>query len=165
MVQFEAYIVKWDKANDYVDDDDHNIVNPVFNNVTITNEDPAEKSVTSLDGYVTFVGTYSPIGIYTAEKTNLYLSSSNELNYPTQTDQMVNACRAYFKLNNGLTAGEPDSSQQTCVRAFVLSFDDNSETTRIILMENGKWDSENENDAWYTIDGRKLQGKPATPGI
>lgn len=33
----KPYIVKWTKEAGYVDDDAHNIVNPVFNNVTISN--------------------------------------------------------------------------------------------------------------------------------
>ncbi len=87
------------------------------------------------------------------------------LPFSVTTAWAASACRAFFQLNNGLTAGEPDSSQQTCIRAFVLNFGENSETTGIIQIENGKWKFDNETDAWYSIDGRKLNGKPTTPGI
>jgi hypothetical protein len=32
-------------------------------------------------------------------------------------------------------------------------------------MEDGRWKMEDVNDAWYTIDGRKPQGKPTQKGV
>lgn len=157
------YIVKWDKADDYVDDDAHNIVNPVFEQVLIENEAPNDHFVISKDEYVTFTGTYDPVGIYTDERTNLYLGADNKLYYPINSSQKVNSFRAYFQLNKGLTAGEP-TSQQAGVRAFVMNFG-KDETTGIIAVENEISPFGNNADVWYTIDGRKLKGMPTQRGV
>jgi hypothetical protein len=39
------------------------------------------------------------------------------------------------------------------------------QTTEIVSMEDGRWKMEDVNDAWYTIDGRKPQGKPTQKGV
>ena len=60
----------------------------------------------------------------------------------------VNACRAYFELLNGLTAGDPISG----VRSFRLNFDDNPTgitTTNYTNFTN----SEN---TWYDLQGRRI---------
>jgi hypothetical protein len=108
--------------------------------------------------YVDFIGTYSPVGIYTNEKTNLYLGADNKLYYPTASDFTLNAFRGYFHLK-GLTAGDPNAG----VRAFVLNFGDD-ETTGIISVHDSGF-MVNGSDAWYTLDGRKLDGKPTRAGV
>ena len=37
--------------------------------------------------------------------------------------------------------------------------------TDIISIDNGQWTIDNEAGAWYTLDGRRLNGKPTTKGI
>ena len=130
------------------------IENLVFNTVTIS--DATANVVTD---YVDFVGTYSPVGIYTAAKTNLYVGADNTLYYPTASDFKVNACRGYFQLKQGLTAG----NQSAGVRAFVLNFGDD-ETTGIISVYDSGF-TVNGSDAWYSLDGRRLYGKPTQRGI
>ena len=95
--------------------------------------DVAAATETTTPDYVDFVGTYSPVNIYTEAKTNLYLGAGNYLYYPQDENFQVNACRAYFKLKNGLTAGEP-AGEQTGVRAIVLNFD-GEDTQGIIDVE------------------------------
>ena len=141
------YIVKWATGSD--------IENPVFNGVTISNT-----TANAETDYVQFVGTYSPVSIYTAGKTNLYLGAGNKLYYPTASDFKVNACRGYFQLKQGLTVGEAANG----VRAFVLNFGDD-ETTGIISIDNGQLIIDNSMDAWYSLDGRRLSGKPTQRGI
>jgi hypothetical protein len=143
----KPYIVKWTAGAE-------NIVNPVFDNVTISN---ATFNVST--GYADFIGTYSPVSIYTARKTNLYLSDGNTLYYPTAEDFKVNAFRAYFQLKQGLTAGEPNSNQAG-VRAFKLNFGGDDNATGIITTNSTN--STNSDNVWYTIDGRKLNGKKPT---
>ena len=128
-------------------------VNPVFKNVTLSNA-PANVET----GYVDFVGCYSPVSIYTAEKTNLYLGADNKLYYPTATDFKVNACRGYFQLKLGDSA-DPSAG----VRAFVLNFGDD-ETTGIISVHDSGF-MVNGSDAWYTLDGRKLDKQPTASGV
>ena len=147
----KPYIVKWADGTD--------IENPVFNGVTISN---AAANIET--DYIDFVGTYSPVNIYTDEKTNLYLGADNKLYYPTATDFTVNACRGYFQLKQGLTAGEPSDSNQASVRAFKLNFGGDDDATGIISVHDSGF-MVNGSDVWYTIDGRKLDGKPTQRGI
>ena len=140
------------------------IVNPVFIGVTISNTPAA----TETDGseWVDFVGTYSPVGIYESgdDKHNLYLGSGNNIYYPTREGYTVKACRAYFQLKNGLTAGDPADPQQANVRAFVLDFGDGEETAIRSLTPDASPNGEGRS-GWYTLDGRRLSGKPTASGI
>lgn len=148
------FIVKWEG------DGSNNLVDPVFTGVTIAND--ANHVPTD---YVDFVGTYSTTVIYeSGDKHNLYLGSGNNIYYPSRAGYAVKACRAYFRLKNGLTAGDP-SNQGAEVRAYVLKFDDEDEATGIISIDDGQWTTDNEADAWYDLDGRRLSGKPATRGV
>ena len=146
----KPYIVKWA--------DGTSIVDPVFTNVTIS-----DVTANAETDYVDFVGTYSPVSIYTDEKTNLYLGADNKLYYPTASGFKVNACRGYFQLKQGLTAGEPTNSQQPGVRAFVLNFDDDSNATGILT--TNFTNSTNSDNEWYSLDGCRLNGKPTAKGI
>ena len=71
----------------------------------------------------------------------------------------INSFRAYFQLNNGITAGNPSSSG---VRAFVLNFDGNERTG---ITTTNYTNFSNSDNAWYTLDGRKLSGKPTAKGL
>ena len=145
------YIVKWTSGTD--------IVNPVFTGVTISNT-TANVETDCVD----FVGTYSPTIIYeSGDKHNLYLGSGNTLYYPTTEGFTVNACRAYFQLKNGLTAGDPSSSEAP-VRAFVLDFGDGEETAIRSLTPDASPTGKG-SDGWYTLDGRRLSAKPSASGI
>ena len=150
----KPYIVKWNG------DGTQNIVSPIFEGVTISSTAATE---TDGSGWVDFVGTYSPMVIYEngSEKHNLYLGSSNKLYYPTREDFMVNACRAYFRLKNGLTAGEPSAPQQALARAFVLNFGDGEPSAISTLRANTAPAA----DGTYTLDGRRLTGKPTAKGL
>lgn len=152
----KPYIIKWPNTNEVIE-------NPVFEGVTIVGGEAG--SVTSTDnGDVTFVGTYSPAEIFTTDKTNLYMDADNTLYYPWgdgMTSFKVNSFRAYFKLNNGLVCGEPTQGGGS-INAFVLNF--GSEETGIGEISNLK--SQNSNPAsWFTLDGRRLNGKPISKGI
>ena len=133
-------------------------VNPVFKNVTLSNA-PANVET----GYVDFVGCYSPVSIYTAEKTNLYVGADNKLYYPLAA-MTVGSCRAVFYLN-GITAGDLPAPGQAAARRFVLNFGDGNETTGIISIDNGQLIIDNSMDAWYSLDGRRLTGKPSRAGV
>ena len=146
------YIIKWDKANDYVDDDAHNLVTPVFTGVTIDN--------TMRDANFTgcsFKGVYSNTTFETENKSILLLGGGNTLYWP-QSGACIKACRAYFELNNG--AG---------VREFRLNFGE-EETTGIPQMRNEKGEMRNGNDemrnaAYHDLQGRKVNGKPTKAGL
>ena len=40
-----------------------------------------------------------------------------------------------------------------------------AQPTGIVAIDNGQWTIDNEAGAWYTLDGRKLAGKPAKKGV
>ncbi len=147
------YIVRWTEGS--------NIVNPVFNGVTISSTAAATETASS--SYVDFVGTYSPVNIYTEEKTNLYLGAGNTLYYPLNANFNVNACRAYFTLKSGLVAGEPAGG----VRAFVLNFGEGSDTNGIIAAEadSSLFPLHSSHSIWHTLDGKRLDKQPTTKGI
>ena len=143
------YLVKWTSGDD--------ISNPVFQGVTISNStaQTVESETTGLET-VQMVGTYSPVSVIADDKSILFLGDSNTLYYST-IDRQIRSCRAYFsvpyiKNNAGAKA-----------RAFALSFD-GEETTGISLTPGPSPKGEG-SDYWYTIDGRKLSGKPSQRGM
>ena len=90
---------------------------------------------------------------------------------PAFASMTIKACRAYFQLNNGLTAGDPTNG----VRTFNLNFGDGEAsgiTTTDFLRPDGSKRAELERTdytdkagAWFTLDGRKLDGKPTKAGL
>ena len=143
----KPYIIKW--ANTGANLTEHDLV---FNGVTIVG---SSTNVTSQG--VNFIGTYSPVNIYTNPSNKLYLGVDNTLYYPTDEDFKVNAFRAYFELVGDLVFGTPESS----IKAFVLNFGD-EETTSIELSPS----IINKNDdTWYSLDGIRLSKKPIEKGI
>ena len=148
----KPYIIRWNaQLPDYVE-------NPVFTSVTISD---SYAPITTQ--FADFVGTFSPIDIYTEEKTNLYLGADNNLYYPwdeEMTSFTINSCRAYFKLNSSLVAGDP-IEPVIGINNFVLNF--SGEETNFI--DNSKLKIENGAGAWYDLSGRKLSRKPMVKGI
>ncbi len=140
------FIIKWDESGT-------DIENPVFEDVTIdaTNRDA------TIEGVLTFTGTYAPVNIGSeGDNTKLYLGSSNTLHYPN--GKMTIGChRAYFQLKQGLSVGDPSSS----AHAIVLNF--GGGTTSVQNVQSSMFNVQS--DDWYTLDGRKLNGKPTQRGI
>ena len=147
----KPYIVKWTKEEGYVDDDAHNIVNPMFNEVTISN---TTADVTTDE--VIFRSIFSPYTVSGENRSLLYLGADNTLYYPSDA-MTIGSCRAYFQLQGGLTAGDP--ATPNAISAFKLNFGDDESTG--ITTTNYT----NPSDAWYTIDGQLLNGKPTQKGI
>ena len=132
------------------------LVNPVFSGVTISNTTANVETT-----YVDFVGTYDPITYATANRSILFLGGGNNLYYPDgKTSVTIGACRAYFKLKNGITAGDP-SDPSSPVKAFVLNFDGEDATS----IDHSPLTIDHLAGAWYDLGGRKLDGKPSKGGI
>ncbi len=144
------YLVKWDS-------DTENISAPAFEDVTIG----AESARTVSSDYVDFMGCFSPVSLLANNKSLLYLGEDNMLYYPSDV-MTINAFRAFFVLN-GLTVGEKDSqdSGSNPIRAFVLNFDEESESNGISTIRTVAPAS----DAWFTIDGRRLHDAPESHGL
>ena len=151
------FIIKWDESGT-------DIENPVFEDVTID----AEKQDATIEGVLTFTGTYAPVSIPAAgDNTKLYLGAANKLYYPNAT-MTIGTHRAYFQLLGDLTAGNPaggieqGGDVEDPIRAFVLNFGDDEAnaitTTDYTILTNAY-------DAWYTLDGVKLAAKPTAKGL
>ena len=136
------------------------ITNPTFEGVTIDASTPT--AVSSTDGKVSFTGTYSPVTISGENRSILFLGSANTLYYPNAA-MSIKSCRAYFQLN-GIEAG----GQANAVRAFVLNFGEDEATgireiTNPTPNPSPAW--EGSGCAWYSLDGRRLSGKPSKSGV
>ena len=134
------YIVKWATTGDAIS-------NPEFSGVTISSA--AANVVTAA---VTFMGNYDYKPFTADDKSILFLGNGNTLYYPL-SGASIGACRAYFQLN-GITVGNTGNG----VRAFKLNFGED-ETTGILEV------NEVNDDSWYSLDGRKLGGKPSRAGV
>ena len=141
------YIVKWETpATD--------ISNPLFEKVTV---DASASTSVAFDGG-SFIGSYSPVALPVNDTSNLFLGTNNTLYWPNGANNedgnyYLNACRAYFHVDD-----------VAAVREFVLNFDE-GETTGIESMHNSECIKHNKADAWYSLDGRKLDGKPSAKGL
>ncbi len=149
----KPYLVKWAAQEpDYAE-------NPVFENVIIGSITPANVETE----YVNFVGTYSSVvfDAGTAHKDVLFLGSGSSLYYPDGTKPTtINACRAYFTLK-GITAGDPANG----VKEFRLNFGDEDDPDGLneeLRMKNEEFATAK---GWYSLDGKKLDGKPTQRGI
>ena len=139
----KPYIIKWEGASSDID-------SPIFSNVTVSS---ATSDVPSSDGKVVFKGTYGPVTWNTETKSILFLGTENTLYYPL-AGASLGACRAYFQLN-GINAN---------VREFNLNFDEQG--TQTVIGHTDITDSTDKADAaWYSLDGRKLEGKPTKKGL
>ena len=88
----KPYIVKWTEGED--------IIFPMFAGVTVST-DAADVQTT----YADFIGTYNYID-YAEEDRSILLLIGDALEYPEEGAHNI-ACSAYFRLKEGLVAGEP----------------------------------------------------------
>lgn len=135
MVAGTPYLVKWDSKD--------NISSTTFNGVTINSN---ASTVTSTD-IVNFIGCFKPATI--SGDTYLYLGDENTLYWP-ESSVTIGTFGAYFELPAGQHA-----------KSFVLNFDDDNETTGIKQINNAA----SATDTYFTLDGRRLNDKPATAGL
>lgn len=144
-----AYIIKWEKAADYVDDNAHNIVEPTFSKVTIKSDEDGGFVDAETD-YVDFLGIYRFRTVTDDNHSILFVGAGNTLYWPMK-GATLGACRAYFKLKNGLTVGDLAGAR--------MLFDE--ETTEIKFLD----DSKDVITPWFSLDGRRLGGKPTQKGL
>ncbi|MBR3413890.1 MAG: hypothetical protein IKG81_14515, partial [Bacteroidales bacterium] len=137
------FIIKWDESGT-------DIKNPVFEGVTVSN---ATNDAT-VAGVLTFTGTYAPVTIPAdGDNTKLYLGAANKLYYPNAA-MTIGTHRAYFQLADGITAGD--------IAGTRLFFgDDNATRISASLVKSEEVKSEK----WYSLDGRRLDGKPTAKGL
>lgn len=143
------YIVRWETTGE-------NISDPIFNNVIIK-----DNGNTIETDYMDCIGFYAPVDLLKDDKTILYLGANNKLYYPS-ANLTVNSCRAVFCLKN-LTADEFEPSGEAgAPLRFVLNFNADEATS----IQNVELRMDNEaSSVWYSIDGRRLNGKPSSKGL
>ena len=168
IVAGKPYIIKWSKPNDYEGHESaYDIENPTFSangGVTISN---ANNDYT--DTNVSFCGNYNyqPFG---SDNTSILLIGINKLGesvlYYPQSGAKLGACRAYFQLAKDYTAGTSLGQGGSSVRSYVLNFGDDDSATGIIAIGDSQLSTLNSPlSGWYTLDGRKLNGKPTAKGV
>jgi hypothetical protein len=139
----KPYIIKWSNGT--------NITDPVFTNVTIDKTTHNVECDLGDGKSITFLGTYDYMSFDSENRSILFLGDNNTLYWPL-SGASIGACRAYFKLK-GLSASEVSTTRL---------FFGGEETTSLPqpLQREGS-----QAGAWYTLDGRKLDGKPAKKGV
>jgi hypothetical protein len=148
--RIKPYLIKWEKPENYNPETD-DIKNPRFDNVEL------HAYLPNWDGndIVKMKGCYDATTI--EGNQSLYLGEGNTLYWPDPS-VTIGAFRGYFELAPGITAGEPLPGEQG-IKSFVLNFDE--ETTSIKQVNNAAANA----SAWYTLDGRRMNEKPAAAGL
>ena len=143
------YLVKWDAAGD-------DFTSPVFFGVTINAT--ATTMVSDHDDELAEVqmkGCYSPVSVVADDKSILFMGGDNTLYYSAE-NRSIHSCRAYFSVPYiNQTPGAK-------ARAFVLNFDDEEATGILEISADSK---EKKDDAWYSLAGVRLSGKPTQRGM
>ena len=153
----KPYIVKWAKADGYDEaaPETRDVKNPVFPGVTVANTTPTavEFSIANSSDKCQFVGQYSPFDI-TAGNINsiIMLGAKNTLGY-SKNPRTLRSFRAHFEV--------PTHTDAPAMNSFVLDFGD--ESTGISLTPDPS--PRGEGSEYYTLDGRKLDGKPTKKGM
>lgn len=141
------YIIKWSDTQGTLTDADL-----VFNSAIIDNT-MYDEAFTSV---VTFKGTYDTQIFNADNRSILFLGEGNMLYWP-QNGASIGACRAYFQLADGITAGD--------IAGGARLFFGSNESQGIISIENGRLDIDHETGSWYTLDGKKLSQQPTRKGL
>ena len=155
----KPYIIRWQKPADYEGNErKYDIVNPVFGNVEIV-EGEENFDSGSGDTRVRFLGTYDALTFSQKEKKILFLGANNKLYYPDgETKATIGACRAYFKIGD-----DADTNNARRFTSININFGDTSTTTAI--NNSVEANTVKANNAWYTLDGRKLKAEPTHKGV
>ncbi|MBR3480341.1 MAG: endonuclease [Prevotella sp.] len=148
------YIIKWADSNSTIKD-------PVFSGVTI-DKTVRDKVCDLDDGYsISFCGTYEKLTYNDDDPSILFIGAGNTLYYPL-SGTSIGAQRAYFQLNGIEARASAPNNGDGPVRAFVLNFGDDK-SNGIENVHSPMFNVPSE--GWYTLDGRRLSGKPTKKGI
>jgi hypothetical protein len=143
------YIIKWASGN--------NLSNPVFNGVFIDATDRSYDNGSGGDSRVRFMGSYKSTTFGGEDKSILLMGSDNTLFYPSK-GAGIGAQRAYFKIG--------DTAQLTrSLTGYSIDFGEGDETTGIISLTPSPSPKGEGSDYWYSLDGRKVNGKPVRKGL
>ena len=157
LVAGTPYLIKWNE-----DTTNPTITDPVFYGVTI-DATTHNKTCDLGDGKsISFCGTYGQLTYDKANQSILFIGEGNTLYYP-ESGASIGAQRAYFQMTGiEAKASAPGNGGDGPVRAFVLNFGDDK-SNGIENVHSPMFNVPSE--GWYTLDGRRLSGKPTKKGI
>jgi len=146
----KPYIIVWESGE--------NIVNPTFNNVTITED---EASASTKSGGVQFCGTFIPYTVTGGDKGIMFVGLGGALNWPSEGGN-INGFRSYFTVD--LSTGSPFAQG---MRSFLVEGDGTTgiEATETEVVEKVKKLIEGgkviiiSNGVKYDINGQKITEK------
>ena len=143
------YIIKWDN------DTEHSTIdNPTFTGVTLNNANNDFNNGIDGDLRVRFIGTYNAKTLYDEDKSILFMGGGNHLYYPNgDAPTYINAFRCYFKIGNGDPLARAISN-------FSLAFGSEPSSIERLIQDHFL-----EDGAWYSLDGRRINGRPAQKGV
>ena len=160
----KPYIVKWESTGSVTD--------PTFPGVTISSTAATAVGFTNnaTTGQCQFVGQYSPFSIGDTSSGTfdgdlseiIMLGANSKLGY-SQNARTLKCFRAHFYV-----PADPATGNQIA-RRFVIDFGDN-ETTGIRSLSpdpspEGEGNLKGEGSGYFTLDGRRISGKPTKPGL
>jgi hypothetical protein len=129
----------------------------VFNSVLIDATDRSYDNGAAGDSRVRFMGTYKSTTFDSENVSILLMGGENTLYYPNK-GAGIGAQRAYFKIG--------DTAQLTrSLTGYSIDFGEGDETMGMISIHNSQFTIHNEAEGWYSLDGRKLNGKPTQKGV
>ncbi|MBR1378956.1 MAG: hypothetical protein IJ557_07520, partial [Bacteroidaceae bacterium] len=129
----KPYLIKWESGDD--------IVNPVFNGVTIS----STASPVAFNGGQ-FIGTYSAVNLTSMDKSNIwFVGAENTLYNPDESSTSLKSLRAYFQLT------EPASG----VKSINMNFGEDA--TGIKRTEDTE-KTEATEGVIYNLQGQRLNG-------
>lgn len=146
----KPYIFEWRTTASSI------IENPVYKNVTLKTSKAAEMAVTSGDGRVQFAGCYEPKLLLGNNEGNLYMGNDDDITVPTE-NMSIDAFLGYFLIDLGNGLGMPGPA---VIRKAIINVDGKIVTTIFSIHNDSQV-----NEGWYSLDGRKLSGRPTVKGI
>ena len=148
-----AYLVKWEKPDGYDQNPaSFDIKDPTFTDVIPKATKPVSSFVGEFDYF--FTGCFNPYKLTPGESTELYLGAQNTLYYPAEdSNATIGAFRGFFQKATQIEAP---------IRYIKFNFGD--ETTSIKEVSQPST-LNSELSIYYTLDDRRFNGKPATPGL
>ena len=151
-----AYLVKWEKPDGYDQNPaSFDIKDPTFTDVIPKATKPASSFVGEFDYF--FTGCFNPYKLTPGESTELYLGAQNTLYYPAEdSDVTIGAFRGFFQKATQIEAP---------IRYIKFNFGDESTGIKEITTDSNLSNPSNLSNSYITLDGRRFNGKPATPGL
>ena len=141
------YIVRWTESGT-------DLTDPLFTAVTVS-QTAASKTA---GGAIDYQGCFSPVALEKDNHQQRFLGKDNRVYWPS-ANVTIGACRGYFVLNSSQAASLWGGLSTTGV-----SLGSDNITTAISTI-HGSPLTDNDSAVWYTLDGRRLQGMPASKGI